>query len=113
MGTVLRAVGDFAHAAWRTFRAEHRSGPSGGLNFVDGDFVETFLDLPPSKMEEVISRCRGKRLWGAGVFNFKRCCYAIDCRWYQGSGRKGTAAFGFDDLDRRHFPAALKVTIVK
>lgn len=48
----VRSVGDLSHAEFRTFEAERRVHPSHG--FVDGDMVESFLDLDRTLMEVVV-----------------------------------------------------------
>lgn len=55
MRSSVGAVGGFSHVDWRTFKSERRVGTAaGGMSFIDGDLVESFLDLPRTKMEEVI-----------------------------------------------------------
>jgi DNA damage-binding protein 1 len=46
-------VGGFDHDAWRSFKDERRTEPA--ANFIDGDLVEQFLDLPPDKAAEVVA----------------------------------------------------------
>lgn len=50
---VIRGVGGFEWEAWRRFKDERRSEPA--TNFIDGDLVEQFLDLPPAKAAEVVA----------------------------------------------------------
>ena len=38
-------------STWRSFSSERRNKPASGL--VDGDLIESYLDLPRAKMEEV------------------------------------------------------------
>lgn len=40
-------------STWRSFSNERKIEPT--IGFVDGDLIESFLDLPRSKMEEVAS----------------------------------------------------------
>lgn len=66
--TVIKGVGGFSHAeypftflklqsffltvvTWRSFTNERKTIES--KNFVDGDLIESFLDLSPEKMNEV------------------------------------------------------------
>jgi DNA damage-binding protein 1 len=49
---VVKGVGGVDHAAWRSFRDERRSEP--GRNFIDGDLVESFLDLAPEQAAAVV-----------------------------------------------------------
>jgi hypothetical protein len=51
---VLGGVGGLSHADWRTFKADHIVGPVGGNGFIDGDLIESFLDLPLAKMQQVL-----------------------------------------------------------
>ena len=46
------SVGKIDHAAWRSFESDGRSDVSNG--FVDGDLIETFLDLPKSMQQKLI-----------------------------------------------------------
>jgi DNA damage-binding protein 1 len=49
---VVRGVGGLDHAAWRAFRDERRS--EAARNIIDGDLVETFLDLAPDQAAQVV-----------------------------------------------------------
>ena len=42
---VVGGVGGFSHAKWRSFHNEHRNKTAEARNYVDGDLVESFLDL--------------------------------------------------------------------
>ena len=46
-------VGGFSHEKWRSFHSEHRGHATESRGFVDGDLVESFLDLRREKAEEV------------------------------------------------------------
>jgi DNA damage-binding protein 1 len=48
---VIRPVGDFSHVKFRACEAENRMHPAHG--FIDGDLVESFLDLDRSTMQAV------------------------------------------------------------
>jgi DNA damage-binding protein 1 len=52
MCTVIQGVGGLDHATWRSFRNERRVSPPRG--FIDGDLIESFLDLKHEKMLEVV-----------------------------------------------------------
>ncbi|CAF1046921.1 unnamed protein product [Rotaria sordida] len=52
------SVGKIDHGAWRSFESDGRSDVSCG--FVDGDLVETYLDLPKSVQQELIQDLRGE-----------------------------------------------------
>ena len=52
MTKVVQGVGGLSHSEWRSFHNERKTQECRG--FIDGDLVEMFLDLPRSKMEEVV-----------------------------------------------------------
>ncbi|KAI9993806.1 hypothetical protein PInf_016327 [Phytophthora infestans] len=51
---VVKGVGGFSHKDWRTF--ENRRSVSEARNFIDGDLVESFLDLPKPQMTKVVDK---------------------------------------------------------
>jgi DNA damage-binding protein 1 len=48
---VIESVGNINHYIWRSFETEMGSRPY--KNFIDGDLVESFLDLPRETMQKV------------------------------------------------------------
>lgn len=52
MTKVVRGVGGFSHEEWRSFTNGRRTSPSS--NFIDGDLLESYLDMPRDKQEEVL-----------------------------------------------------------
>jgi len=50
------SVGKIDHGTWRSFESDGRSDVSCG--FVDGDLIETYLDLPKSVQQELIKDLR-------------------------------------------------------
>ena len=48
---VIKSVGKIEHSFWRSFSADIKVEPCEG--FIDGDLVESFLDLSHGKMKEV------------------------------------------------------------
>ncbi|CAH2078400.1 unnamed protein product [Thlaspi arvense] len=48
---VIKGVGGLSHEQWRSFNNEKRTEEA--RSFVDGDLIESFLDLSKSKMEEI------------------------------------------------------------
>lgn len=52
LNKVIKGVGGFSHKEWRTF--ENRRSISEAKNFIDGDLVESFLDLPKPQMAKVV-----------------------------------------------------------
>jgi len=49
--TVIRSVGKIEHKQWRSFNNDRKTVDMAG--FIDGDLIETFLDLKADKMAEV------------------------------------------------------------
>ena len=78
MTKVIRPVGDFSHQQFRAFDAERRVHPAHG--FVDGDLVESFLDLDRATMEAVVHEMNRDGSWEVdrGIMS-------------AGSGRDGSA----------------------
>ncbi|CAM9107252.1 unnamed protein product, partial [Discosporangium mesarthrocarpum] len=52
MTRVVRGVGGFKHEEWRSFTSPRRTAEA--TNFLDGDLVESFLDLSPDQQEQVL-----------------------------------------------------------
>jgi len=50
---VIKSVGKIEHSQWRRFSNDRKQVPMAG--FIDGDLIETFLDLKSDKMAEVAS----------------------------------------------------------
>jgi len=46
------SIGKIDHSTWRSFKSDGRSNVSCG--FVDGDLIETYLDLPKTVQLELI-----------------------------------------------------------
>lgn len=61
MTKVIRPVGDFSHQQFRAFDAERRVHPAHG--FVDGDLVESLLDLDRATMEAVVHEMNRDGSW--------------------------------------------------
>ncbi|KAL3932751.1 MAG: hypothetical protein SGBAC_010704 [Bacillariaceae sp.] len=59
--TAVTPVGNFSHQQFRAFNAEQRIHPSHG--FVDGDLIESFLDLDKSTMQKVVDEMNGDGGW--------------------------------------------------
>ncbi|XP_059472612.1 DNA damage-binding protein 1 [Neocloeon triangulifer] len=49
--TAIKSVGKIDHSFWRSFNNEVKMEPS--ENFIDGDLIESFLDLPRETMQKV------------------------------------------------------------
>ncbi|KAJ3310810.1 DNA damage-binding protein 1 [Gonapodya sp. JEL0774] len=62
---VLKPVGSFDHATWRSFCNDQRLADSSG--FIDGDVVERFLDLTADQKEQVIEGRNGGSPVDVGV----------------------------------------------
>ncbi|XP_017269738.1 DNA damage-binding protein 1 [Kryptolebias marmoratus] len=50
---VIKSVGKIEHSFWRSFHTERKTEQATG--FIDGDLIESFLDLSRAKMQEVVS----------------------------------------------------------
>jgi len=48
---IIKGVGGFSHVEWRSFSNERKTVEA--RNFLDGDLIESFLDLNPEKQKEV------------------------------------------------------------
>ncbi|KAI8583811.1 hypothetical protein K450DRAFT_220087 [Umbelopsis ramanniana AG] len=49
---IVGSIGHFDHSKWRNFRGDRRVAPHRG--FIDGDLIESFLDLNRSQMQQVV-----------------------------------------------------------
>ena len=61
MARTIPPVGNLKHSEFRAFRGEKRKQPSRG--FVDGDLVESFMDLDRNTMEEVVNSMNKEGRW--------------------------------------------------
>ncbi|XP_018327485.1 DNA damage-binding protein 1 [Agrilus planipennis] len=61
LSVVIKSVGKIEHSFWRTFHTDIKTEPAEG--FIDGDLIESFLDLSADKMKEVAD---GLQLVGEG-----------------------------------------------
>ncbi|XP_041365594.1 DNA damage-binding protein 1-like isoform X2 [Gigantopelta aegis] len=52
LAKVIKSVGKIEHQVWRSFHNERKTEMSTG--FIDGDLIESYLDLNRSKMQEVV-----------------------------------------------------------
>ncbi|KAE9601249.1 putative DNA damage-binding protein [Lupinus albus] len=48
---VIKGVGGLNHEQWRSFKNEKKTVDA--RNFLDGDLIESFLDLNRSKMDDI------------------------------------------------------------
>jgi len=53
LATVIKGVGKINHQYWRSYHSEIKTEPSEA--FVDGDLIESFLDLSKANMIEVVN----------------------------------------------------------
>lgn len=51
LAATIKSVGRISHQFWRAFHTDIKTENSEG--FIDGDLIESFLDLSPEKMKEV------------------------------------------------------------
>lgn len=70
MAKTITPVADFSHAEFRAFDADRRVHPSHG--FVDGDMVESFLDLDRESMEAVVEELNRDGGWDVDNFALRR-----------------------------------------
>ncbi len=61
MTSIIKPVGGIGHQYFRAFHAERCNRPSRG--FVDGDLIETFLDLNRQTMEKIVDRMNTDGRW--------------------------------------------------
>ena len=59
----IKPVGNFSHQRFRAFNSDQRQHPSHG--FVDGDLVESFLDLDKATMQKVVKEMNRDGGWEA------------------------------------------------
>ncbi|XP_031425552.1 DNA damage-binding protein 1 [Clupea harengus] len=52
LNKVIKSVGKIEHSFWRSFHTERKTEQATG--FIDGDLIESFLDLGRAKMQEVV-----------------------------------------------------------
>ncbi|PVD33437.1 hypothetical protein C0Q70_04693 [Pomacea canaliculata] len=52
LAQVIKSVGKIEHSFWRSFHTERKTEPAQG--FIDGDLIESYLDLSRDKMQEVV-----------------------------------------------------------
>lgn len=55
LSRVVNSVGHIDHREWRAFQGNKHSQPA--MGFIDGDLVETFLDLKRAQMQKVAEDC--------------------------------------------------------
>lgn len=53
LADVIKGVGKIKHSFWRSYHTEIRTEPS--ESFIDGDLIESFLDLSKADMIEVVN----------------------------------------------------------
>jgi len=51
LAKVIKSVGKIEHGFWRSFHTERKTEQT--IGFIDGDLIESFLDLDRDKMQEV------------------------------------------------------------
>lgn len=58
MTQVIKGIGGFSHENWRSFATDRKRESC--KYFLDGDLIESFLDLKRDKMEEVVEKMNEK-----------------------------------------------------
>ena len=61
MDAIVRPVGDLSRAQYRAWEQDQKR--HGSCGFVDGDWIETFLDLGRATMERVVREMNNDRKW--------------------------------------------------
>lgn len=61
LSSIIKSIGKIEHSYWRAFHTDMKIEPSEG--FIDGDLIESFLDLSQEKMKEVAD---GLQITGEG-----------------------------------------------
>jgi DNA damage-binding protein 1 len=61
MNAIVRPVGDLSHSHFRAWRQDQNR--HGACGFVDGDWIETFLDLNRPTMEQVVEEMNADPRW--------------------------------------------------
>ncbi|KAK2188211.1 hypothetical protein NP493_140g03066 [Ridgeia piscesae] len=51
LAKIIKSVGKIDHSFWRSFHNERKTEPAAG--FIDGDLIESYLDLSREKMQDV------------------------------------------------------------
>ncbi|KAI0234301.1 DNA damage-binding protein 1 [Lamellibrachia satsuma] len=51
LAKIIKSVGKIDHSFWRSFHNERKTEPAAG--FIDGDLIESYLDLSRDKMQDV------------------------------------------------------------
>ncbi|KAI8364768.1 mono-functional DNA-alkylating methyl methanesulfonate N-term-domain-containing protein [Radiomyces spectabilis] len=59
MNKIVRSIGDLSHSDWRSISMMDRKEKCS--NFIDGDLIESFLDLTPQQMQGVVDGHNGGR----------------------------------------------------
>lgn len=62
LNQIIKGVGGFSHSEWRTF--ENRRSSVEAHNFIDGDLIESFLDLNKEEMKQVVDELNREQLEG-------------------------------------------------
>lgn len=61
MDAIVRPVGDLSHAQYRAWQQEQKK--HGACGFIDGDWIETFLDLGRATMDRVVKEMNNDPRW--------------------------------------------------
>lgn len=78
MARVIKPVGKIEHSFWRSFATERKVEPCEG--FIDGDLIESFLDLSSDKMKEVANGLQVLFLWKMRWINSTSSVFSLR-RW--------------------------------
>merc|ERR1712187_492552 len=61
MSQIIRPIGNLSHNEFRFFRCRIQEQPS--QRFIDGDLVESFLDLDGSVMQKIVNDMNKEQRW--------------------------------------------------
>ncbi|KAI9249998.1 mono-functional DNA-alkylating methyl methanesulfonate N-term-domain-containing protein [Sporodiniella umbellata] len=59
MCRVVKSIGELSHTDWRSVNISNRKEEA--IHFIDGDLIESFLDLSPQQMQSVVDGSQGGR----------------------------------------------------
>ncbi|OBZ90829.1 DNA damage-binding protein 1, partial [Choanephora cucurbitarum] len=59
MSRTIKSIGNLSHIDWRSVSIMNRKDDA--VNFIDGDLIESFLDLTPQQMQNVVDGVGGGR----------------------------------------------------
>ena len=93
-------IGKIPYEKWRDFDSERRVEPH--KYFIDGDLIETFLELPYTEASNLIKDFKVKIMFWYGTFKFKIISnFNLDWQFNRGSLERGIQCKLFQQTSRR------------